>query len=117
MTANDISFESKKRRFNLFFVFLVFFSFNLSSFFYRSLPDNQNDGSKRNGLQTIERECCYSCCYIFSFFLIFYDEDYQKECLWLSLLSLSANSSRQLNIFGHDGDSFGVNRTQVGILE
>lgn len=33
------------------------------------------------------------------------------------LSSFSANASRQLDVFGHDGDAFGVDGAQVGIFE
>ena len=35
----------------------------------------------------------------------------------LSLSSLSSDSSSQLDVLGHDRDSLGVDRAQVGVLE
>ena len=36
---------------------------------------------------------------------------------WCLLRSLSSDSSGQLNVFGHDGNSPGVDGTQVGVLK
>ena len=33
------------------------------------------------------------------------------------LRSLATNTSRQLDVLGHDGDALGVNGAQVGVLE
>ena len=35
----------------------------------------------------------------------------------IRLRSLSADAAGELNVFGHDGDTLGVNGTQVGVLE
>lgn len=31
--------------------------------------------------------------------------------------SLASDSTRQLDVFGHDGNTFGVNGAQIGVLE
>ncbi len=33
------------------------------------------------------------------------------------LRALAADATRQLDVLGHDGDTFGVNGAQVGVLE
>ncbi len=35
----------------------------------------------------------------------------------MHLCAFSADSARQLDVFGHDGDAFGVDRAQIGVLE
>ena len=42
-----------------------------------------------------------------------------KVCdeMWCYLGALSSDPSCQLDVFGHDGDSLGVDCAQVGVLE
>eukprot|EP00985_Skeletonema_marinoi_P032919 scaffold39981_cov219-Skeletonema_marinoi.AAC.2 len=40
------------------------------------------------------------------------------QTLWLSnLRTLSTNTTGELNVLGHDGNTLGVDSTQVGVLE
>jgi hypothetical protein len=43
----------------------------------------------------------------------------QRANEWIQLLSASfaANSTRQLYVFGHNGDAFGMDRAEIGVLE
>ena len=42
---------------------------------------------------------------------------HKSECLFKELSSLSTDAAGKLDILGHDGDSLGVDGTQVGVFE